>query len=110
MILGNGIAGQTCAEELRANDPDCSIVMIAAERHPLYNRVALPRFLRGQVREEKVMMRTVADYEARGLEIHFETWVTEIDAVATPTGSNTRIVSVVVAVLSFASVRVSVNV
>src|SRR5438105_4829301 len=79
VILGNGIAGQTCAEELRARDPDCSVVMIAAERHPLYNRVALPRFLRGQVREEKVLMRTVEDYEKKGLEIHFETWATAVD-------------------------------
>src|SRR5437879_3667655 len=80
VILGNGIAGQTCAEELRARDSECSIVMIAAERHPLYNRVALPRFLRGQMREEKVMMRTVEDYHKKGLEIHFETWATEVDA------------------------------
>jgi len=79
IVLGNGIAGQTCAEELRKIDPESSIVMIAAERHPLYNRVALPRYLRGQVREEKVLMRTVADYEKRALEIHFETWATEID-------------------------------
>ncbi len=78
-MLGNGIAGQTCAEELRARDAECAIVMIAAERHPLYNRVALPRFLRGQVREEKVLMRTVEDYEKKGIEIHFETWATEID-------------------------------
>jgi len=82
VILGNGIAGQTCAEELRKQDSECSIVMIAAERHPLYNRVALPRFLRGQVREEKVLMRTVEDYRKRGLEIHFETWATEIDTQA----------------------------
>ncbi|MDQ6790711.1 MAG: FAD-dependent oxidoreductase [Candidatus Dormibacteraeota bacterium] len=82
VILGNGIAGQTCAEELRKQDSECSIVMIAAERHPLYNRVALPRFLRGQVREEKVLMRTVEDYQKRGLEIHFETWATEIDTQA----------------------------
>jgi NAD(P)H-nitrite reductase large subunit len=79
VVIGNGIAGQTCAEELRARDSECSIVMLAAERHPLYNRVALPRFLRGQVREEKVMMRTVEDYLRKGLEIHFETWATEID-------------------------------
>jgi 3-phenylpropionate/trans-cinnamate dioxygenase ferredoxin reductase subunit len=79
VVIGNGIAGQTCAEELRKIDAGASIVMIAAERHPLYNRVALPRYLRGQVRREKVMMRTVEDYAARGLEIHFETWVTEID-------------------------------
>ena len=82
MVIGNGIAGQTCAEELRARDSECSIVMLAAERHPLYNRVALPRFLRGQVREEKVLMRSVEDYEKRGLEIHFETWATEVDTAA----------------------------
>ena len=88
VILGNGIAGQTCAEELRARDPECSIVMIAAERHPLYNRVALPRFLRGQVREEKVLMRTVEDYQKKGLEIHFETWATEIDVRAQAVRTN----------------------
>jgi NAD(P)H-nitrite reductase large subunit len=82
VVIGNGIAGQTCAEELRKADADASIVMIAAERHPLYNRVALPRYLRGQVRREKVMMRTVEDYANRNLEIHFETWATEIDATA----------------------------
>jgi NAD(P)H-nitrite reductase large subunit len=79
VVIGNGIAGQTAAEELRRNDADCSIVMIAAEPHPLYNRVALPRYLRGQVRREKVFMRKVEDYEAKGIEIHFETWATEID-------------------------------
>ncbi len=79
MILGNGIAGQTAAEELRKLDADASIVMIAAERHPLYNRVALPRYLRGQVRREKVFMRTVEDYAKQNLEIHFETWATEVD-------------------------------
>src|SRR6202521_1830556 len=80
VVIGNGIAGQTCAEELRKLDADASVGMISAERHPLYNAAALPRYLRGQVRREKVMMRTVEDYAARGLVIHFETWATEIDA------------------------------
>ena len=79
MILGNGIAGQTCAEDLRKADADASIVIIAAERHPLYNRVALPRYLRGQVRREKVFMRTAEQSAAQNIEIHFETWATEID-------------------------------
>ncbi len=82
VILGNGIAGQTCAEELRKADAESSIVMIAAERHPLYNRVALPRYLRGQVRREKVFMRTAEDYAKQNLEIHFETWATEVDTTS----------------------------
>jgi NADPH-dependent 2,4-dienoyl-CoA reductase/sulfur reductase-like enzyme len=32
------------------------------------------------VRREKVLMRTVEDYAVRNLDIHFETWATEIDA------------------------------
>ncbi len=79
VVLGNGIAGQTAAEELRKLDAEASIVMIAAERHPLYNRVALPRYLRGQVRREKVFMRTTEDYTRQNLDIHFETWATEVD-------------------------------
>jgi NAD(P)H-nitrite reductase large subunit len=79
VVLGNGIAGQTCAEELRKLDAEASIVIIAAERHPLYNRVALPRYLRGQVRREKVFMRTLEDHQRQNLDIHFETWATEID-------------------------------
>jgi NAD(P)H-nitrite reductase large subunit len=79
VVIGNGIAGQTAAEELRQLDPEASITIIAAERHPLYNRVALPRYLRGQVKREKVFMRTVEDYAKQNLDIHFETWATEID-------------------------------
>src|SRR3979409_782473 len=60
-------------------DAGAWVVMIAAERHPLYNRVALPRYLRGQVRREKVLMRTVEDYARQNLEIHFETWATQVD-------------------------------
>jgi len=82
VILGNGIAGQTAAEELRKLDSEASIVMIAAERHPLYNRVALPRYLRGQVRREKVFMRTAEDYARQNLDIHLETWATEVDVAA----------------------------
>jgi NAD(P)H-nitrite reductase large subunit len=79
LILGNGIAGQTCAETLRARDSACSINILAAERHPLYNRVALPRFLAGELREDKVVLRSVADYEKSNIKIHFSTRATRID-------------------------------
>ena len=79
VILGNGIAGQTCAEDLRKADANASITIVAAERHPLYNRVALPRYLRGQVRREKVFMRTAEQSVAQNIDIHFETWATDID-------------------------------
>src|SRR5437870_8524782 len=79
VILGNGIAGQTFAEDLRKAEADASITLIAAERHPLSNRVALPLYLRGQVRREKVFMRTAEQSAAQNIDIHFETWATDID-------------------------------
>lgn len=79
VILGNGIAGQTCAEELRNLDANASITILAAEPHPLYSRVALPGFLRGQLREDKVMLRNVDDYGKHSIDIHFETRGTRID-------------------------------
>ena len=79
VIVGNGIAGQTCAEELRLLDPDGTVTMIAGEPHPLYNRVALPRFLKGQLRWEKVMLRSVEDYAERGIDIRFSTHAARID-------------------------------
>src|SRR5438093_6545287 len=79
VVLGSGIAGQTCAEDLRKAHPEASITIVAAERHPLYNRVALPRYLRGQVRREKVFMRTAEQSAAQNIDIHFETWATDID-------------------------------
>jgi NAD(P)H-nitrite reductase large subunit len=88
VVLGNGIAGQTAAEELRKADAEASITIVAAERHPLYNRVALPRYLRGQVRREKVFMRTVEDYARHSIDIHFETWATEVDVGAKTVHTN----------------------
>lgn len=82
VILGNGIAGQTCAEELRRLDAGASITLLAAEPHPLYSRVALPGFVRGQLREDKVMLRSYGDYEKQGIDIHFETRGERIDAAA----------------------------
>jgi NAD(P)H-nitrite reductase large subunit len=81
VILGNGIAGQTCAEDLRKADADAAITIVAAERHPLYNRVALPRYLRGQVRREKVFMRTAEQSAEKNIQVHYETWATSIDTV-----------------------------
>ena len=57
VIIGNGIAGTTCAQMLRKNDLSCDIWLITNEPYPLYNRVSLPRFLQGVLAEQKVMIR-----------------------------------------------------
>ena len=79
VIIGNGIAGTTCAQTLRKNDPACEITLITNEPYPLYNRVSLKRMLDGVMPEHKVMMRDRAWHEQQRITLLTETYATYID-------------------------------
>ncbi|MDP8921560.1 MAG: FAD-dependent oxidoreductase [Chloroflexota bacterium] len=79
VIIGNGAAGTTCAETLRKNDPNCVITLIGDERWPLYNRVALPPYIKGKTPRQKVFLRTVEQHAQRGITLLLETRATRID-------------------------------
>jgi len=76
VIVGNGVAGTTAAEHIRKNSPGAEITLVAGEPYPLYNRVALPIFLKGRVPEKNVMMRTIDIHQQRNIDLRLETWVT----------------------------------
>jgi NAD(P)H-nitrite reductase large subunit len=79
VIIGNGIAGTTCAQELRKSDPACDIWLITNEPYPLYNRVSLPRFLQGAIPEERVMIRNFEWHVQQRITLITETLVTRVD-------------------------------
>lgn len=79
VIIGNGIAGTTCAQMLRKNDQSCDIWLLTNEPYPLYNRVSLPRFLQGFLTEQKVMIRDFAWHEQQRIKLITETMVTSVD-------------------------------
>lgn len=78
VIVGNGVAGSTAAEHIRRRQPEADVTLIAGEPYPLYNRVALPIFLKGRVQEKNVMMRTVEVTAKRGVKLLLDTWVTDV--------------------------------
>ncbi len=79
VIIGNGVAGTTAAENLRKYDPNCSIQLLTNEPYPLYNRVSLPRFLQGVIVEHKVMIRDFAWHEQRNISLITETFATDVN-------------------------------
>jgi NAD(P)H-nitrite reductase large subunit len=79
VIIGNGFAGTTCAEQLRKIDASASITMFADEPYPLYNRIALPPLLRKQVAEAKVIIRDVAWHEKHAIDLRLGTRVEKIN-------------------------------
>lgn len=79
VILGNGAAGQAASERLRELRPESAITLISAESHPHYSRVALPRYVRGQIAEDKVFMRSMQSYADRNIEFRPGVAATAID-------------------------------
>ena len=62
VIIGNGIAGMTAAEVLRAEDAACSITMVADDPYPVFYRPALKDYLGGRLPEEKLWARPSTYY------------------------------------------------
>ena len=48
LIIGNGASGTYAAETIRKTDTEGEITLLTNEPYPLYNRVALPPFLRDE--------------------------------------------------------------
>jgi NADPH-dependent 2,4-dienoyl-CoA reductase/sulfur reductase-like enzyme/Fe-S-cluster-containing hydrogenase component 2/CRP-like cAMP-binding protein len=63
LIIGNGIAGVTAAETLRAADPTGAITIVADEFFPVYYRPALKDYLAGRVNEDKLWARPSTFYQ-----------------------------------------------
>jgi NAD(P)H-nitrite reductase large subunit len=89
VIIGNGIAGTTAADTLRRGDPNCSIVLIGDEPYTLYNRVALPPFLKLQIPESKVFLKNREFHEKNRIELYLETRVERVDTTERVVATNT---------------------
>ena len=63
LIIGNGIAGVTAAEILRAEDSAADITVIADDPFPVYYRPALKDYLAGRVQEDKLWARPSSFYQ-----------------------------------------------
>jgi NAD(P)H-nitrite reductase large subunit len=79
VIIGNGAAGTYCAEQLRKDDVACEILLITDEPYTLYNRVSLPRYLRGVLLEQRVYVRDQEWHEKNRIDLRRETKVAAVD-------------------------------
>lgn len=82
LIIGNGASGTYAAETIRKTDSDGEITLVTNEPYPLYNRVALPPFLRDEAKREKVFLRTPEQHEQKGIKLLCNTTITQLDTEA----------------------------
>lgn len=82
IIVGNGAAGATAAEKIRALDPVGEIALFTDENYPYYYRPKLIYFLAGNVEVADFIMHDQAWFAERKIALHLAEAVTQIDPAA----------------------------
>lgn len=79
LLIGNGASGTYAAETIRKADTEGEITLLTNEPYPLYNRVALPPFLRDEAKREKVFLRTPEQHAQKGIKLLVNTPITALN-------------------------------
>ena len=80
LIIGNGVAGNAAAENIRKHDPEGKIVVFSQESRPFYYVPALPEYLAGEKAADQITLHQQSWYDQRRIDLHLDTRVTQIDA------------------------------
>ena len=80
LIIGNGVAGNAAAENIRKHDPEGKIVIFSQESRPFYYVPALPSFLAGEKAADQITLHQQSWYDQRRIDLYLNTRVTQIDA------------------------------
>lgn len=82
VIIGNGAAGTTAAEELRKQDATCSIEMISEENLQGYNRQMLTKGILGEIPRRNMLLHTPEWYQDNHIRVLLDTRADRIDTGA----------------------------
>ena len=80
VIIGNGVAGNAAAENIRKLDPEGKIAMFSKEDRPFYYVPALPEYVAGDKEADKIIIHPQSWYDQHRIDLHLATPVTVIDA------------------------------
>jgi nitrite reductase (NADH) large subunit len=82
VIVGNGVAGTTAAENIRKLDGEGSITVITNEELPFYWRVRLPEYVSGEIQEGELIAKKEGWYKEKNIDLKLQTRIAGGD----PTG------------------------
>jgi len=77
LIIGNGVAGTTAAENICQNDTKGEITIVSAEDLPFYYRIRLPDLLRGSITELELVAKNKEWYDEKKIALKLNTEITQ---------------------------------
>ena len=78
VIVGNGVAGTTAAENIRKMDPEGTIILLTDEGIPFYYRIRLNEFLSGDVTEARLIAKQESWFRKQKINLRLETKVVDV--------------------------------
>ncbi len=79
VIVGNGIAGVTAADELRSASPAVSITMVSVEGHHFYNRMAINKIAEGRRTVDDLVLQPRSWYAENRIDVKLNCRAVAID-------------------------------
>jgi len=89
VVVGNGMAGVSCVEQILKHSPRFEVTIFGDETHANYNRILLSSVLAGEKSSEEITLNPVEWYQRNEIRLRLGVRVTDIDPHArTVTGSD----------------------
>ena len=80
VVVGNGMAGMACLDEILKRKPDFRITVFSEEAYYNYNRILLSSVLAGEKSMEEITINTEEWYRKNDITLHLGTKVVGVDA------------------------------
>jgi nitrite reductase (NADH) large subunit len=81
VVVGNGMAGVACVEQILKHAPRFDITIFGDETHVNYNRILLSSVLAGEKASDEIALNTIEWYARNGIQLRVGVRVTDVDPV-----------------------------
>jgi nitrite reductase (NADH) large subunit len=82
VVVGNGMAGMGCVEQILKYQPDFDITVFGDETHVNYNRVLLSSVLAGEKAADDIVLNPLEWYAAHGIDLRVGVRIVDVDPAA----------------------------
>ena len=79
LIIGNGVAGTTAAENIRKNNSDSKITIITDEDLSFYYRIRINEYIAGDIGQDDLLAKKTSWYEDNNIDLMLNTRVISAD-------------------------------
>ena len=82
VVVGNGMAGMACVEQILKHAPKFDITVFGDETHVNYNRILLSSVLAGEKAADDIVLNSLEWYAKNGIRLRLGARVSDVDPVA----------------------------